>query len=122
MSERADRLALRVLACRALHPAVLSADRAGAVINPDLVVLVDGDAADVPDHPMVRQWLRPCGVEHESGGRTFFLNRHPLSEALRNPSLLQSFGRGLLCAHRCNEAYARHAGQRPRPNNILENS
>ena len=93
MSERADRLALGILARCALHPAILRADRTGAVVNPDLVVLIDGDSADIADHPVVRQRLRPGRIEHEAGRGAFFLNRHSLGQPLQHAGLLQSFGR-----------------------------
>src|SRR6202521_5471402 len=54
-SERADWLALRVRARYALHPAIGGADRTGTVINPDMVVLIDGNSSNIADHPVVRQ-------------------------------------------------------------------
>jgi hypothetical protein len=37
--------------------------------DPDVIVLIDGDSADVADHPVMRQWLRPCRIEHEARRR-----------------------------------------------------
>ena len=47
MTEHADRIAFGVFGGGALHAAVLRADRTRAVIDPDLIVLVDRNAADV---------------------------------------------------------------------------
>ena len=66
------------------------------MVDPDLVVLVDGDAADVADHPMVRQRLRPGRVEHKARRFAFFLDRHAIGQALDNARFLQCIRRGLL--------------------------
>src|SRR5258706_8149878 len=48
-SERADRIALRVRARSALHPAISGTDRSRSMVNPDVVVLINGNSADVAD-------------------------------------------------------------------------
>ena len=120
MTERADRFALLVFARGALHAAVLRADRARAVINPDLVVLVDGDTADVADHPMVRQRLRPCGVEHEARRMAFFLDRHAFGKALDGARVFQRFGGGFLGVGGGRERQA-DAGEQQHAGHLLEN-
>src|ERR1700730_1918596 len=124
-SERADRLALRVGARYALHPAISGGDRTGTVVNPDVVVLIDGDSADIADHPAVVPGLQPSRIEHKSRRSSFVLNRHTLSEAIRNVGLLQSVHSargGLQCAQRRNEArHTQRAGEHSHPNSILDN-
>src|SRR5882762_4738213 len=81
-SERADRIALRVRARYALHPAIRGGDRTGTVVNPYLVMLVDGYSANIADHPVVGQRLWPGRIEHKARRGSFVLNRHPLSESI----------------------------------------
>src|SRR6202158_6273874 len=88
-SERADRIALRVRARYALHPTIGGADRTGTVVNPDVVVLIDGYSADVADHPVVGQRLGPSRIEHKARRGSLVLSRHPLSEPIQNAGLLQ---------------------------------
>src|SRR4029077_16241010 len=64
-SERTDRLALGVSARYALHPAIRGCNRARTVVNPDLVVLVDGYSANIADHPVVGQRLGPSRIDHK---------------------------------------------------------
>jgi hypothetical protein len=40
-------------------------ERAGALVDPDMVLRIDGDAADGADDPVPRQRLRPCRVDQE---------------------------------------------------------
>src|SRR5579872_1716384 len=75
-SKHADRIALRVLAGDPFHSTIGGADRTGTVVNPDVIVLIDGNSADVANHPVVRQRLRPRRIEYKARRDSLVLSGH----------------------------------------------
>ena len=86
-----------------------------------MVVLIDGDSADIADHPVVRQRLRPRRIEHKARRGSFVLGRHRLREPIQNVGLLQSVrgarrptaGRRQMERGDSNNAPARITAKRP---------
>ena len=66
-SKITDRISLCVFSSCILDSAVAGADRSWAMIDPDIVMFVDRNPADVTNHPMMREWLRPSWIEDEAG-------------------------------------------------------
>src|SRR5262245_26607176 len=70
MSDGADGFALFVFARRIESAGVGRTERPRPMVDPDVVVRVDRQAADITDDPVVRQWLRPAGVGNKAGCRS----------------------------------------------------
>jgi hypothetical protein len=88
MSQPADRLPFRVLAGNDRRPGIGLAERTRAVVDPDVVVRVDEDAADVADDPIVREHLWPGGVEHEAWCRASLGAWRALSQTFEHMGVL----------------------------------
>ena len=50
-----------------LKPHFIVVERAWPVVDPNMVVTIDIEAADLPQQPAMRQWLRPGRVNDEFG-------------------------------------------------------
>src|SRR5690606_1468034 len=65
MAEGAHRITVGVRAHRSERAGLVGVQRTGTMIDPDVVVLIDEQTADLPEPPVVRQGLRPTGIDGE---------------------------------------------------------
>ena len=68
LAQPVDRLALLVGGARhgPFQPGLVVGHGARPVVDPDMVMRVDIEPADLAQKPVVRQRLRPCGIDHET--------------------------------------------------------
>ena len=94
------------------------------MIHPDMVVLIDGDSANISDDPVVRQRFRESGIEHKVRRGSLVVGRDGLREAIENMSFLQSvrcgFGRLLRFCRSGQEDRAQKAEQDSGMNKVCE--
>ena len=105
LAEAVDRLALLVLRAgqRPFQPGLFGGHGARPVVDPDMVVLVDIEPADLAENPVVRQRLRPGGIDHEVrrlAGRRGIVHARLLEQPLERAALFQDvdIGVGALAA------------------------
>jgi hypothetical protein len=93
------------------------------VVNPDIIVLIDCDSADIADHPVMGQGKRPRGIDNKSRRATFVLDSHAFGHAVIDSRLLESVlggCAGLLCVQRRRQArYAEQNGKQCWPDYFL---
>src|SRR5262249_14889714 len=97
VTDGADRIAVRVLAGGAERAGVGRVERARTVIDPDVVVPIDEQPADVADDPVVRQRFRPAWINDEARGRRARgrVRGGPLPQAFNRVGFLQGIGRSV---------------------------
>ena len=72
------------------------------MVDPDVVALIDEDAADISDDPVVRQGLGPSRVEHEARG-ALPMSRRALRETVYYVRLLKRLCGRLLGGKRSSD-------------------
>src|SRR5262249_136598 len=68
LADAIDGLAMLVLCPwhRPFETGLLGSHAAGAIVDPYMIALVDVQPADLAEEPVVRQGLRPRGIDHEA--------------------------------------------------------
>src|SRR5262249_10182636 len=67
VSDTVDRLTASIL-CTGHGPfeaSLLRRHCAGTIVDPDMVMLVHIESADLAKQPVILQWLRPRGIDHK---------------------------------------------------------